>query len=192
MDDIILVGGGGHCRSVIDVIELENKYQIAGIVDKEDRLGLSILGYEVIGSDDDLQKLTSEYRYAVITIGQLESAGLRIKLFEAVKNAGFIMPPIISPLAYISKYAVIGEGTVVMHGSIVNTNAQVGENCIINTRAIVEHDCKVGDNCHISTGAILNGDVHVGNNCFIGSNAVTRQSVVIAENSFVKAGSVVA
>lgn len=192
MDDIILVGGGGHCRSVIDVIELENRYRVAGVIDKEDQLGLPVLSYEVIGNDGDLKKLAVKYKYAVITVGQIESAELRIKLFDTVINAGFIIPTIISPLAYVSRYATVGAGSVVMHGSIINANARIGKNCIINTQAIIEHDCRVGDNCHISTGAILNGNVRVDKNSFIGSNAVTRQSVVIAENSFVKAGSVVA
>ncbi len=192
MDDIILVGGGGHCRSVIDVVEVENKYRIAGIVDIEDNIGKSVLGYDVIGDDKDLEKLAEKYKYAVITVGQIESTELRIKLFEAINIAGFVAPLIVSPLAYVSRHATIGEGTVVMHGSFVNANACIGRNCIVNTKAIVEHDCKVGDNCHISTGAIVNGNVQVGENSFIGSNAVTKQSVIINKNSFVKAGSVVA
>jgi len=191
MDKIVLIGGGGHCRSVIDVIEAEGKYQIAGIVDKAELLGRTVLSYEVIGSDNDLDRLAQDYKYAFVTVGQIKSADLRVKLFEAAKKAGFVVPFIVSPRAYVSKYAFIDEGAVVMHDALVNVNVKIGKNCIINTKALVEHDSVIGDNCHISTGAIINGGVKIENNCFIGSNATTKEYVVIEENSFVKAGEIV-
>ena len=110
-------------------------------------------------------------------------------LFEMLKNIGFKLPAIISPLAYVSKHATIGDGTVVMHNALVNANAKIGKNCIINTKALVEHDCVVGDNCHISTASVLNGGVVVEDNTFYGSNATSRQNIKI--NGFIKAGALV-
>jgi len=191
MDKIILIGGGGHCRSVIDVIEAENKFQIAGIIDRPELLGTKVLSCEIIGNDSDLLSLSQKYKYAFITVGQIKSADLRVKLFEAVKKAGFIVPVIISPRAYISKHAAIGEGSVVMHDALLNANVKVGKNCIINTKALIEHDSEIEDNCHVSTGAIINGSVRVKKNSFIGSNATTRESIVIEGRSFIKAGSIV-
>ena len=191
MEKILLIGGGGHCRSVIDVIEQEGRFEIAGIIDKPERLGSKILDYEVIGSDDELEKLSKKYQYALITVGQITSPNLRIKLFELAKEAGFILPTIISPRAYVSKHAAIDEGTVIMHDALLNANVTIGKNCIINTKALIEHDSVIEDNCHISTGAIINGGVTVKHNSFIGSGATTRESIIIKENSFIKAGSVV-
>lgn len=191
MDEILLIGGGGHCKSVIDVIEEEGKFQIAGIIDQPELLGAKVLSYAIIGNDDDLPKLAQKYKYALVTVGQIKSADLRVKLFELAKQAGFILPSIKSPRAYVSKHADIAEGTVVMHDALVNVNVRVGKNCIINTKALVEHDTIIEDCCHISTGAIINGNVHVKARSFIGSQATTRESIVIDEGSFVKAGSVV-
>jgi sugar O-acyltransferase (sialic acid O-acetyltransferase NeuD family) len=190
MDDIILIGGGGHCKSVIDVIELENKYKIVGIVDKKALLGEEILGYKVIGCDDDLPILFTKYKNAVITVGQIKSNTSRVKLLNILKNIGYKLPIIKSPLAYISKHAHIKEGTIIMHQALVNAYAKIGKNCIINTKALVEHDVIIEDNCHISTAAIINGGVIVKENSFIGSNAVTKEYIEI-NNNFIKAGSIV-
>ncbi len=185
---ILLIGGGGHCRSVIDVIEQEGKYEIAGIIDKKELAGSKILNYEVIGCDDDLPRLSKKYRFAVITAGQIKSPELRKKLFNLAKEAGFILPVIISPRAYVSKHSQVEEGTVVMHDALINANVKIGKNCIINTKALVEHDAIIEDYCHISTSSVINGGVTIKSGTFFGSNATSKQEVEI--EGFIKAGSV--
>jgi len=160
-------------------------------VGKPELLGSNILGYSVIGNDADLGDLSKKYQYALITVGQIGSPMLRIKLFDLAIKAGFILPNVISPNAYISKYSSIGSGTVVMHNAIVNASASIGDNCIINSKALIEHDCSISKHCHISTNATINGGVVVKTGCFIGSGATTKESITIEENSFVKAGSLV-
>jgi len=189
--DIILIGGGGHCKSVIDVIEQEGKFKIVGIVDKPELLDSKVLGYSVIGNDSDLSSLVKKYQCALITVGQIKSPDLRIKLFSLANKVGFFLPSIISPRAYVSKHAVVGKGTIVMHDVLINTNAKIGDNCIINTKSIVEHGSNIGDHCHISTNAVINGDVVVGSGSFIGSGAVTKEGIRINDNFFAKAGSII-
>ena len=188
---LLLVGGGGHCKSVIDVIEQENQYIIAGIIDQKEFLGQKVLGYEIIGCDDNLSELFQKIKYAFVTVGQIKSPELRIRLFTQLNTIGFEIPSILSPRAYVSKYATIGRGTIVMHDALINANAKIGDNCIINTKALVEHDAIIADHCHISTGAILNGGVVVKQRSFFGSGAVSKEYITIAENSFIKAGCVV-
>jgi len=188
-EKILLVGGGGHCHSVIDVIELENKYDIIGIVDKKELIGSDILGYKVIASDNDLETLFKKCTNAVVTVGQIKSNTIRVKLFEKLKKIGFSLPIIKSPLAYISKYTSLGEGTIIMHHSLINSNVSIGKNCIINTKALIEHDVIVKDNCHISTAAVVNGGVVVNEGTFFGSNAVSKEAVEV--QGFIKAGSLV-
>ena len=191
MKKIILIGGGAHCRSVIDVIEHESKFKIIGIVDKPELKGNKVLGYSIIGSDLDLKNLAKKYKNAFVTAGQIKSPKLRIKLFNLAVKAGFVMPSIISPNAYVSKHSKIGSGTVVMNSAIVNSNTVVGENCIINSKALIEHDCVISNHCHISTNAIINGGVKIASKCFVGSNSTTKENVKIKENTFIKAGSLV-
>lgn len=185
-EKILLIGGGGHCRSVIDVIELEGKYEIAGIIDKKELIGQKVLGYSIIGSDDDLSELFKKYKYALVTVGHIRSNELRVKLFNLLEKIGYHLPIITSPLAYVSKHSFIGEGSIIMHHALINANAKVGKNCIINTKALIEHDAVIEDNCHISTATVINGGVVIKQNSFIGSNTTTKEYIEIS--GFIKAG----
>lgn len=187
---LLLIGGGGHCKAVIDIIEQQNSYAITGIIDRKECIGQKVLGYEIIGCDDDLEKLFAQFKYAIVTVGQIKSPDLRIKLFDQLCAIGFTVPSIVSPRAYVSRHASIGEGTVVMHDALITSEAQVGNNCIINSKALIEHDCVIENHCHISTGAILNGGTKVGEGTFFGSNAVSREGMMIVKRSFIKAGSI--
>lgn len=189
--EILLVGGGGHCKALIDVIEAAEQYTIAGIIDRPELIGEQILGYSVIGCDDDLSSLVSRYPCAIVSVGQVRTPDLRKKLFALLERAGYVIPSIISPRAYVSPHARVERGSVVMHDALINAHAWVGANCIVNTKALIEHDCRVGDHCHVSTGAILNGATVVGEGTFVGSNAVSKEGALIAEASFIKAGSIV-
>jgi len=188
---IILVGGGGHCRSVIDVIESEGKYKIKGIIDTPDKIGEKILDYKVIGNDSDIFNLAKKFKNFCITVGQIDSPNIRIKLFHTIRKAGGKLPIITSPTAYVSRHSKIEASTIIMHNAVINANTTIGKNCIINTNSLIEHDCKISDNCHISTNAIINGGVKIGSNCFIGSNSVTIQYISINNNAIIGAGAVV-
>lgn len=188
---ILLIGGGGHCNSVIDVIEQENSFTIAGIIDKKELVGQKVLGYEIIGCDDDLNDLFQTFKYAIVAIGQIKSPNVRIKLFNRLKTIGFETPTIISPRAYVSKHATIGKGTVILHDALINANVTIGDNCIINSKALIEHDCQIEHNCHISTCAILNGGTKIGKGSFFGSNAVSKEYTIVVNDSFIKANSLI-
>jgi sugar O-acyltransferase (sialic acid O-acetyltransferase NeuD family) len=189
--EIILLGGGGHCKSCIDVIEQQNKYRIIGILDMIDLKGISILGYEVIGTDSDLPKFIKTIKNYFITVGQIKSSAKRVELFSLLKSYEMQLPVVVSPHAYIAKSAKVGEGSIIMHHALVNAGAIIGRNCIINSKALIEHDAIIEDHCHISTSAIINGGVKLGKESFIGSNAVTKQYISIPEYSFIKANSLV-
>ncbi|NOQ31655.1 MAG: acetyltransferase [Helicobacteraceae bacterium] len=188
---LILIGGGGHCKSCIDVIEQAGLYEISGIIDKPENIGQSVLGYEVIGKDEHIEELASEGFDFFITVGHIRTSQIRQNLFNELLRCNASIATIISPRAYVSKHAVIEKGTIIMHDALINTGAHIGENCIINSKALVEHDVEVGRHCHISTGSIVNGGVVINEGCFWGSNATSKESIVVGANCFVKAGSVV-
>lgn len=189
MNKLILIGGGGHCKSCIDVIELEGKYKIIGILDSKDKLGEKILSYNVIGTDDDMRKYILDDCYFLITVGQIKTYKIREKIYLKLQQEKAKFATVISPRAYVSKYASIGSGTIIMHDSIINSEAIIQENCIINTKAIIEHDCLIEPHCHISTAAVINGNVTVSKGSFFGSNAVSKEDVRTKKADFIKAGS---
>lgn len=190
-EQIILIGSGGHCRSVIDVIEAQGEYVIAGIVDRPENVGKKIFGYPVLATDEDIEKLLTQFQNYTIAIGHIKSNGLRKKLFERIKKSGGKFPVVQSPLAHVSTHSQIGEGTVVFHQAVINAGAVIGVNCIVNTASVVEHDVTVGDHCHIAPKAIINGNCSIGTDCFIGSNAVLIQGININEGAMISAGAVV-
>lgn len=191
MLEILLLGTGGHARSCIEVLEQENKYKIAGLVSEKGSVINSFSGYPILGDDSDLNDLRKKYDNALITVGQIKTPKTRIKLFKLLKELDFFLPIIKSPRAHISKRSSIGEGSIIMHDVIINTNAKIGNNCIINNKSLIEHDARIGDNCHISTGTIINGKAFIGNGNFIGSGVVTKEAVKIGNNCIIGAGVII-
>lgn len=186
---LILIGGGGHCKSVIDVAESAG-YTILGILDRNIPEGTTVLGYPVLGNDDKIAPYIDKAEF-LVTVGQIKSPAIRFRLNTMVKEAGGKLATVIASTAHVSKYAKIGEGTVVMHQAVVNADAFIGKGCIINTFSNIEHDVRIGDFCHISTGSMVNGECKVGNNCFIGSQSVLANCISVGDEIIVGAGSFV-
>lgn len=187
--NLIVIGAGGHATACIDVILRQGIYNIAGLIDASKLPNKIFPNYPIIGGDEDLLSLYKKYHYVFIAIGQIKSANIRFELFEKVKKIGFKLPVIKSPLACISDYATIDEGTIIMNGAFVNAGVKVGKNSIVNTNALIEHDVTIGDHTHISTGVIVNGNVNIGNSTFIGSGSIIRENLSIGSKCLVGMGS---
>lgn len=186
---IILIGGGGHCISCIDIIEQTEIFEIVGILDLPEKVGTKLLGYPIIGSDPDIAKLVPKCSNFLITIGQIKSVKARQSVWNMVKEAGGNLPTIISPTSHVSKHAILGDGTIIMHHALVNANSTIGQCCIINSKALIEHEATVRNFCHISTSACINGQAVIGDRSFIGSNAVIGNNLSIANDTIIAAGS---
>ncbi len=187
--NLILIGGGGHCRACIDVIELTQQYNIAGVLDIPATVGQVVSGYKIIGTDNEITSLVAKGYYFLVTIGQITSSEKRQVLFNKLLEANASIATVVSPRAYIAKTSTVGVGSIVMHDVLINANVNIGRNCIINTKALIEHDSLVEDHCHISTAATINGNVAVQTGTFFGSNAVSIENTNTADNDFIKAGS---
>ena len=188
---ILLAGAGGHARACIDVIELEGRFTIGGLIGVPGEVGRRVLDYPVLGTDGALEVLLAEHSCALVAIGQIKTPDLRIRVFRELERLGKVAPCIVSPRAHVSRHATIGDGSIVMHGAIVNAGATVGRNCIINSHALVEHDVIVGDHCHVSTSAAVNSGVRIGEGTFLGSNSSVRQMLTIGARCVIGMGQIV-
>lgn len=189
---ILLIGGGGHFKSVLDSILELNEYTEIGIVDKKENIGKSIMEVPVVGCDDDLRFLIGDgYKYAFVTVGSIGNPSLRIKLFNLLSEIGYKIPVIIDNSAKVSKHAKVEQGVFIGKQCIVNADALIQKGSIINSGSIVEHDCQIGAFAHVAPGVVLGGEVVIGENCHIGSNATVKQQVHIGANSIIGMGSVV-
>lgn len=193
MKDIILLGAGGHCKSVIDSIENAGEFNIIGILDKDDKnKDKNISKYKILGSDILLQQLYNKgIKNAFICLAGDNNGFLRKKLYNIAKDIGFEFPVIKDKTAIVSKNSIIEEGVFVGKGAVVNSGSYIGKNTIINTKAIIEHDVKIGEYCHVAPGAVLCGEVNVKPHCLIGANSTVIPMKNIDENSIISAGAVI-
>lgn len=181
MKPLILVGGDGYCKSVLDAAESAG-YSTLGVLDMPEEVGKEILSAKVISTDDDIPAYVDKAEF-VITVGFINNPAIRIKLYNKNKEVGGKLATVIASTAYVSKYAEIGEGTVVLHQTFVNAGAKVGKNVILNITTNIEHDAVIGEQCHISTGTMVNGGVYIDKNTFIGSHCVITQNIKIGGGS---------
>ena len=188
MEDIVLVGFGGHAKSVADCIERKEKYHIVGYTDMHE----ADSQYPYLGTDDGLQAIfDSGVKNAAIGIGYMGKGAVRQHLYARLKEIGFKLPVIFDPSAIVSSTAVVGEGTFIGKYAVINAEASIGKMAIINTKALVEHECVVDDYSHVAVGAVLCGQVKVGEAAFIGANATVIQCRQIERNAIVPAGATI-
>lgn len=186
---LILIGGGGHCKSVIEAAE-SSGHIIKGILDLPERVGCDCLGYEVLGGDDDISNYVEECEF-IVTIGSIKDPQPRMNIHELVERQGGKLATVIASTAHVSQYAHIGEGSVILHNACVNAGAKIGKSCIINTLANIEHDVEIGDYTHISTGVMVNGDCKIGSASFVGSGSVIINERIIGDEITIGSGSIV-
>ena len=188
MDDVVILGFGGHAKSVADCIMQTGEYCVVGYTDNHPRA----CGFDYLGADDALRKVFDQgVRKAVLGVGFMGNPVARDRLVERAKGIGFEFPSIIDSTAIVASDAVIGEGTFVGKNAVVNAGSRIGGFCIVNTGAIVEHDAVVGNCSHIAVGAILCGDVSVGHHAFVGAGATVIQGRHIGNDVIVGANSTV-
>ena len=185
---LLVIGCGGHARSLIDVVESSDSWYVVGLVGFPEELRQEVLGYAVLGTDQDLPDLRKECPHALLAIGQIGLSKTRKRLVNVLEGLDFVMPTVISGFSHVSRHSHLGAGTVVGHGVIVNSGAYIGDHCIINSKALIEHDVVIGDYCHISTGALVNGGVQIGSGSFIGSGALLREGLHLPAETVISAG----
>ena len=182
--DLIIYGGGGHAKSLIDLIRAEGKYNIRGILDDGVPAGTLVMDVEVLGDGSLLPDLRRQgIGLAVNAVGGIGSITPRLKVYEKIRQAGFHFPTVIHPRAFIEPGAVIGEGCQIFFNAYIGSEVKVGFGCIINTGAIVSHDCVLGDYVNISPGAILAGAVSVRERSLVGMGVTVNLNVTVGAGS---------
>jgi sugar O-acyltransferase (sialic acid O-acetyltransferase NeuD family) len=189
-EKLVVFGAGGHAKVVIDIIEQQGNYEIAGLLDDDlKHQGSRFFGYPVLGTRADLPALRSaQLRHAIVTIGDNAS---RAAVAAYLDQHGWRFASAVHPRASIGRGVEIGPGSVVMAGCVVNADACLGGQVIINTGATVDHDCRIEDAAHIAPGCHLCGGVSVGQGSLLGAGSTVTPGVRIGCKVIVGAGSTV-
>lgn len=192
MKDILLLGMGGHAKSVIDSIEEKSEYRIVGILDKKEKIGIGYRQYKVIGEDIEIDKYYIKgIKYAFLTIGYMGESKIRQILYKKLKDIGYELPVIVDSTASLASDIIIGEGSYIGKKCIVNANTVIGNMCILNTGSIIEHDCIIEDYTHIAVGSVICGNVYIGDSCLIGANSTIIQGKRIGRDTIIGAGAII-
>jgi sugar O-acyltransferase (sialic acid O-acetyltransferase NeuD family) len=189
---IVVYGGGGHGKAVIDMLLSLGTYQIVGVLDDGIPPGDKVMGFPILGGGDFLPTLREEgVRLAVNAVGGIGNITIRVAVFHNLARAGFICPPVVHPTAFVEASASMAAGVQVFPHAYVGSEVQVGEGVIVNTGAIVSHECILESYSNVSPGAILAGDVRVGPRCLIGMGTTVNLGVRIGAGSRVGNGATV-
>ena len=186
-NSVVLVGGGGHCKSVIDSLySMGYGSKDLLVLDHNLKINSEILGVKVVGTDEDLRNLyLLGIRKAFITVGSVGNTKARERIVDVFTPIGFDFVNVIDKSSNVASDVEIGKG------SIVNSSTIIGDYCIVNSNTTIEHDCKIGDFSHVSPGAVLNGNVEIGCRVHIGSNSSIREGVTITDDVIIGMGSIV-
>ncbi len=187
---VIIIGAGDHAKVLLDIL-LDQNENVIGLTDKSLSKGTCIYGVSVIGDDSEILKYKADEIELINGIGSVGNTSLRRKVFVSLKEKGYVFKSVIHPSVIISKRAKIGEGTQLLAGSVVNTEAEIGDNAIINTKTSIDHGCVIGKHCHIAPGCSFSGCVKVGEGTHIGTGTSIIQGINIGKNVLIGAGSVV-
>jgi UDP-perosamine 4-acetyltransferase len=190
---LVVVGAGGHSRSVVEAIQAGGDHQVVGLTDpRRELFGTSVDDIPVLGDDSVLPELLRDgVLGACIGVGGSGDNEPRRVVFERVRELGFELPPIVHPAATVARSALLDAGTVVLAGAVVGPGAEIGENVVVNTGAVVEHDCVLEAHVHVATGALLGGAVTVERSAHVGIGASVIQGIRIGTAAVVGGGSVV-
>ncbi len=187
---IYLIGGGGHCKVIVDCLMLRGG-KILGYSDLTPIDWLENLSIPRLSEVEVKELCSKKSQFAMSIVGKnADSLKERFQKIHAYKAYGAIFPTIIHPQAIISPTSKIHPGAHVLAGAVINSFSCIEEDTIINTRAIIEHDAYIGAGSHIAPGSIILGGAKVGNCSYIGASSVIIQSTSVPENSFIKAGNI--
>lgn len=193
---VVCVGAGGHAVVVVDVLQrlraTDDVTLVGLIANTDDRNDL--LGVPIIGGDEDLERLVRERDLTHFIIGVGSTRGgnaLRTKLFLQGLDAGLEAFTAVHPAATVASSVTLGEGCVVMAGTVLQPRTVIGRNAILNTRCSIDHDCHLGDNVHVAPGAVLCGGVSLGDDVHVGAGATVLQNIRIGRGTTIAAGATV-
>ncbi|WKZ33169.1 MAG: acetyltransferase [Thermodesulfobacteriota bacterium] len=188
---LVLIGGGGHARVLMELISLSDSLEVEAVLDPNLAPGTFVSGIKVAGGDGLLPGLFSRgVRYACVAVGSVKDNTRRASIYKKLKEAGFSLPRLMHPKAFISGSADINEGAQVMAAAVVQAGSSIGANTIVNSGAIVEHDCRIGNHVHLSPGSVISGGSVIEEGAFVGAGATVIQGVRVGERAIIAAGAV--
>lgn len=181
-NSLILYGGGGHGKTVIELIRMLGAYSLVGIIDDGLNPGESIMGIPVLGNSSLLPELYLKgVKFAANAVGGIGDVDKRIRVFDTLQELGFKFPALVHPTAFVETSSQIEDGVQILALSYVSSSTIIGFGSVLNAGVIVSHDCRLGRIVNLSPGATLAGGVKIGDHSQVGMNATINLNVAIGQ-----------
>lgn len=186
MKKIILIGGGGHALSVLEMIEDQSIF--AGYVDLQPNEYMTI---PYLGNDEEVLNKYSPSEYEIHhALVYAKDVNLRLRRLMIQKYAEYKVATLKAASSVITNNSMIGDGSGIFHGVVLNKSC-IGYNCIINTGAVIEHNSVLGNNVFVGPNATICGNANIGDNVLIGAGSIIRDGISICKDVVIGMGSVV-
>lgn len=185
MSRLIVIGAGGHGRTIAEAVMVSGDYVVAGFLDDDFPRLEEALGLPILGIADDFAKWRDHASSAFVAIG---NNSLRELLSNRLRQSGFELATVIHPRAYVSPSAVVGQGSAIMAGAIVGTEARIGQGVIVNCGAVVDHHCRVKDFGHLGVNAAMAGGSILGRGGWMQAGSALGYGVSIEEGAVLMPG----
>jgi sugar O-acyltransferase (sialic acid O-acetyltransferase NeuD family) len=175
--NLLIIGAGGHGRVVAEAAELEGKWNNIMFLDDREDVD-RVLNYRIMGKSDEYERFIDKHKYAIVAIGDNKK---RLDLIEKLLKVGYKIPVIIHPKSCVSKYSSIREGSIILAGAVVNTNATIGKGCIININSCIDHDSIIEDGVHVCNGAVVRSMCNIGKLSYVGAGSCVRSGTQLGK-----------
>ena len=192
MDSIVIIGASGHAKVIADIVRLEGKYHIEGLIDAKLAPGSDAFGYQVLGHDEHLPELVVKrsIRGAIVAVGHnFRRSQIHLRVSELCPGLTFVNA--IHPAAHLAKHASVGGGTAIMAGAVVNACCSIGRSCILNTNSSLDHDCRMENFSSLAPGVSVGGNCQIGQLVAVCIGATVVHKVSIGRHSVIGAGATV-
>ncbi len=190
---IVLYGSGGNARVILDMLRLDDRFHVVGLIDDNPaRHGQRVFGAPILGDDKTLAELQKQgLQHVVNAVGSAKNTAPRTTVHDKLVAMGFTLPSLVHPSVILGQEVTIGAGSLLMAGVIVNPGTTIGRNCLINTGTVIEHDCTIEDHVFIGPACALAGNTKIGQGAFIGIGANAIQGLTIGKDAVVAGGAMV-
>ncbi len=193
MDNILIIGSSGHAKVVIDIVEQKGKYNILGLIDPHIDVGECVLGYKILGKDEDLIKIcaSNNVNKAIVAIGDNYIRSKAVSNIQNICSSSLMFVSAVHPRANIGKDVHIGKGSVVMAGVSINSCSSIGEFCVLNTNSSIDHDSCMGSFASLAPNVATGGNCKIGDYSSVNIGATIMQNINIGDNTIIGAGATV-
>lgn len=188
-NNVIIIGGRGGAKMVIEAIRSTGYVGIEGIIDDQLKKGDHVMGVPVLGGDDELETLRKKgFRNVVLSFSALHDLPSREKKYRELKTKGYQFPNVVHARATVEPSVSLGEGNIILANAMVGSEVALGNINYVNTGSMICHESVANSNNHFAPNSVIAGRVRIGSNNLVGMCVTTYFEIEMGDNNIINNG----